>query len=381
MKKQIKKIILNIHLWLGLLTGLVIFIEGITGAIYVFSLEISESAYKDKYTLSSSAVTVEPLPLSQLTVKARELIEEDVPLLRIYRRNTSESTVAFVFQKLDPDALFYNSYMQFFKTVYLNPYSGEVVEIENTKWEFFNVIMWMHMTLLMSYDLGGAIVAWAVLGFVVMMISGLILWWPKNKKSRKMRFWFTWKTGFSGKRKVFDLHTVLGFYILSFGLIISITGLFWSFQSLNQGVKWIADGGKVIERPLPKVPDTVELSNQEPLDKVYQHMRVQSPNADSYVIKMPRKPEYPFVGRAYFSHATFYDRAVYYADSKTGHLLRKDEMDDLTNAEKVVGINYDIHVGSIGGLSTKVLAFITCLIISSLPITGFIIWRNKSYRV
>lgn len=43
-------------------------------------------------------------------------------------------------------------------------------------------------------------------------------------------------------------------------------------------------------------------------------------------------------------------------------------------------MNYDIHVGAIGGIEGKIIAFLSSLIVGSLPITGTMIWwgRRKS---
>jgi uncharacterized iron-regulated membrane protein len=62
-----------------------------------------------------------------------------------------------------------------------------------------------------------------------MLISGIILWWPKNKKARKQRFWFQWKNIKSWRRKNYDLHSILGFYASFFALILTLTGLFYAF--------------------------------------------------------------------------------------------------------------------------------------------------------
>jgi len=49
----------------------------------------------------------------------------------------------------------------------------------------------------------------------------------------------------------------------------------------------------------------------------------------------------------------------------------------------MINANYDIHVGSIFGLPTKIIAFIVSLLCASLPVTGFMIWygRNKKKKV
>lgn len=49
-------------------------------------------------------------------------------------------------------------------------------------------------------------------------------------------------------------------------------------------------------------------------------------------------------------------------------------------ADKIVRMNYDMHVGAILGLPGKFLAFFASLLASSLPVTGFIIWRGRKYK-
>lgn len=382
MRKSIRRLILKIHLIIGLITGLVIFVEAMTGAIYVFSVEISEWVYSQRREIQKSPEQEEHLPISQLCKVAKEAIDDEAPLVLVYVPNNPTASVLFSFEKTNDHALFYGDYMETSKTVYLNPYTAEIVKIENTKWEFFNVVLWLHLTLLLGYEIGSQIVSWSVVGFVLMIISGLILWWPKNKKTRKKRFSFDWKSGFGIKRKIFDLHTILGFYVLSVAFIIAMTGLYYSFSIIGKSMRWIANGGETIERPYAENPapiDSTLITN--PLDFSVQKTRNQSPCADSYVIKMPRGQGHPIVTRAYMSHHVFYDRTVRYFDAETGQLLQSDEMSDLTNGEKYGNMNYDIHVGAIGGLPTKILAFLSCLIIASLPVTGLMIWRNKSYRI
>ena len=49
-------------------------------------------------------------------------------------------------------------------------------------------------------------------------------------------------------------------------------------------------------------------------------------------------------------------------------------------ADKVIRMNYDIHIGAIGGLAGKVIAFISSLVIASLPITGVLLWYGRKYK-
>ena len=48
--------------------------------------------------------------------------------------------------------------------------------------------------------------------------------------------------------------------------------------------------------------------------------------------------------------------------------------------EKLRAMNYDIHVGSILGLTGKCMAFSASLIGASLPITGLFVWLGKKKK-
>jgi uncharacterized iron-regulated membrane protein len=50
---------------------------------------------------------------------------------------------------------------------------------------------------------------------------------------------------------------------------------------------------------------------------------------------------------------------------------------DAVFADKVIRMNYDIHVGSIGGLPGKIIAFLASLVTASLPVTGFLMWWGR----
>ena len=49
-------------------------------------------------------------------------------------------------------------------------------------------------------------------------------------------------------------------------------------------------------------------------------------------------------------------------------------------ADKIMRMNYDIHVGAIGGIPGKIIAFIASLFAASLPVTGFMIWLGRKKK-
>jgi uncharacterized iron-regulated membrane protein len=67
-------------------------------------------------------------------------------------------------------------------------------------------------------------------------------------------------------------------------------------------------------------------------------------------------------------------------DRYNGNLIWQQHWDQKNPGERLIGMNYDIHVGAIGGLAGKIIAFLAALVSASLPITGFYIWWNKKKK-
>jgi uncharacterized iron-regulated membrane protein len=73
----------------------------------------------------------------------------------------------------------------------------------------------------------------------------------------------------------------------------------------------------------------------------------------------------------------YYDRDDLQFDQYTGQLLNITHAARKSRGQQLLEMNYDIHVGAIGGLPGKIIAFIISLICASLPVTGFYIWWEK----
>lgn len=74
---------------------------------------------------------------------------------------------------------------------------------------------------------GKWIVGTATLLMVVILASGLVAWWPRNRKALRNRLTVTCTKGWP--RLWHDYHTSLGFYALLLLLLMALTGLTWSF--------------------------------------------------------------------------------------------------------------------------------------------------------
>ncbi|UYQ94605.1 PepSY domain-containing protein [Chitinophaga horti] len=272
-----------------------------------------------------------------------------------------------------------------FKAVYLNPYTGEVVGKKDWNKDFFRFILDGHFYLWMPPAIGHPVVAWAILIFVVLLITGLIMWWPKNLKKGNRDKSFKIKWGASFKRVNYDLHNVLGFYVMLLALVISLTGLVWGFEWFAKGSYFVASGGKTRPVVREKVfSDSTALASVSlPEDKLFAQMHQQYVGKYKYLsVSFPAAKADPIVVNFNPDDKTYYRRLFRYFDRHSlaeipSKALYSKEYEKGSFADKLYRMNYDIHVGAIGGLTGKVIAFFVSLICATLPVTGFLVWWGK----
>ncbi len=374
-----KKIAAWLHLWMGLLTGIVVVIISITGAIYVFEREFRGIAEPWRFVKEQKGPMLSPAAV----------VEKALP--------------AFAADSLKPNGITYgiageaaevrgtNRKSGVFVRAFVDPYNGKVVHVKRLRgkskaakeFDFFRFILDGHRTLWLPREVGHMVVGCSVLMFFCIAITGLVLWWPKKwtKAIRDKSF----KIKFDGsfKRTNYDLHNVLGFYSSVFLIIISLTGLIWSFQWVSRSVYWATSGGRSLTEKGDMRSDTLHMTkrNLASIDKVWERVRkIDEPKG--YYISIPVIAADAIGITAYLREGTYYKTNVYQFDQYSLKQLKASgpfsgRYADASTADKLRRMNYDIHVGAILGIPGKIIAFIVALISASLPITGFYIWWGK----
>lgn len=363
-----KKIFGWLHLWLGLISGIVVFIISITGAIYAWQPEISE------FTQPYRFVTVENKPYKPVT-DIRAVAEQAMNGKKAFRILYEEAGKAPVVQ-------FYQKKPYYYFNVYVNPYSGNVEKVLDRKDEFFRFIIDGHMYLWLPQDIGHLVVGYGTLVFLVILVSGIVLWWPRNKARRKTSFRIKWDT--SPKRLNYDLHNVLGFYASWIVLFAALTGLVWSFQWVAQAEFWVFSGGKTRPGAIAVNSDrNAPAKDSTTINQVFDQFRQRYHDAAVLALSLPINDSAPIVARAYPSSQQSHNADYCYFDQYTGKEIPVPYLGkyaDATLAEKVVRMNYDIHVGGIAGLPGRIAMFFASLISASLPVTGFMVWWGRKKK-
>jgi uncharacterized iron-regulated membrane protein len=364
-----KKAIGKIHLWLGFTSGLLVFIIAVTGCIYAFQKEIQDLTQPFRFVEKQAK---EFLPPSVLKAAA----EEQLPDKHIH-------AVQYLGPERSALVIYYSLEPEYYYLVYVNPYTAKVLEVRNMDTDFFNFILDGHFYLWLPPEVGQPIAASATLCFIVMLISGMVLWWPRKKKDARQRVTIRWRAKW--RRLNYDLHNVLGFYASAIALILAFTGLVWGFQWFATGLYALAGGEKSLLYTEP-LSDTTQLYSEDApaIDKIYADMKRQYPNAKTIEVHIPETNASIIGANANPDDETYWKLDYRYYDQYTMKEVPVDHIygrfPEAKAADKLLRMNYDIHTGAILGLPGKFLAFFASLICASLPVTGVYIWWGRKRK-
>ncbi len=384
--QRIRKLVNDIHLWLGLTSGLIVIAICFSGTVYVFNTELTESAAPHLYKVNPIPGK-ERIPVDSLLPKLKEVAGGTVTAITI--PSDLKRTYQFTIKKKGEEGR---------GTTYMvNPYTGDVVcnskETNGTK-EFMSTMFSLHRWLLLdkvetpiikgipNKELGSMITGWATIIFTLGCITGLIIWFPQKLRNWKQGLRIKWGAGW--KRVNHDLHNSLAFYALFFLLLMGLTGPQWSFEWYRNGLQKTLGTYKPKEAPgkekksksiLPEKGEAIAALSIT--DCIKEADKVLSYNGN-YMVTLPADSTSPIVFSktklGFFAPAAG-DKLT--LNPYTGKVIRTEIFADKPFNERIAGSIKAIHVGNVYGTFTKIIYFLACLIATSLPITGTMIWLNK----
>lgn len=378
-----RKIFRNIHLWLSVSFGILITLICFSGAALVFEKEVMELCHRELYFVKK--VEAAPLPMEQLMTKVAATLPDSVSVTGVNISSDPERAYQVTLSKPRRASM------------YVDQYTGEITG-KYERAPFFNFMFRMHRWLLDSMKQDGGIfwgkmiVGTSTLMFVFVLISGVVVWWPRTRKALKNSLKIVANKGW--RRVWYDLHVAGGMYALVFLLAMALTGLTWSFQwyrtgfyktfgvevqpSMGHGnaaANATAKGGKRDGKPEGREGRGAHrYSPYTNWQQVYEQLAEANPDYKqisvsdgSASVAVPR-----------FGNQRGTDR--YKFNPRNGEITETTLYKDLDNSGKIRGWIYSVHVGSWGGMLTRILTFVAALIGASLPLTGYYLWIRKKIK-
>ena len=363
-KITFKYLIRQLHLILGLVSGIIVFIVAIAGSLYVFEEEGRDLFQHDFYHVQHPGNVRVPFKQMADTLKAHFPKEK---FTNIRFKEAKDAAIIF-YNKKD-------------HAVSIDPFTSKIIGKQNLKTDFFSVDLDLHTHLLLG-ETGSVIVKCNVLIFFIMCISGLILWWPKQRRFLRQAVTINFKTG-SWKRTNWDLHRVLGFYAILVLLIISSTGIFFVYDSAKGLVAFVTN--QHAPKKEKKMKSKPVKNKHFTLDDAYGYMVTNYPGAEETVLTPAADSTAAIRVLMRYPYTIMRRQNSVYFNQYSGKILKAELYSNYTAYDAVAQSNYNLHTGRFRliGIGSKIIWFLSGLIAASLPVTGFIIWlgRKKKKKV
>lgn len=382
-------------------------ILAITGSIYLFKPQLDAVMYRPLMVVQPTVVM---LPyVQQLT--AVQQAYRDALVTKFTPNVAPERSAEVTLTTPDGQNL----------TVFVNPYTGQVLGDRNEDHNFQAQIREIHGELLMG-RLGDTLVELAACWGLVLLITGLYLWLPRRNG---FSVWGTLLPRLGSKsRRVFwrDLHAVSGFYgALLIGFLI-LTGLPWSgfwgetfAQVWNRFPAQMFDNypqstiltGALNQKGTQTVPWAVEQLPMPKSEPGHQHgEKAELPNsshaersatavnldeviavAQSNAAPAGFSVSFPTDETGVYTVSAFPDdptqEMTLHIDQYSSQVLTDIRWHDYGLVPKAVEMGIAVHMGKYFGLPNQLLMLFACLILVLLCVSGLVMWwrRRPSKRL
>ena len=354
----------DLHLWLGLASGIILFLVCLSGTILTFEHEIKD-ATRESMTVTPGS---QPVPLPDLV--DRVAAQEGGTVTGLTLPAGDDEPYRFSV-KSDPT-------QRRGSTVLVDPFTGAIqAEGPSSADDFLFVMFRLHRWLLLDTAVGRPIVGVATIIFLLLAVSGIVIWFPKKLRWKYIKQGFKIKTSAGWKRINHDLHNTLGFYACIFIVIMGLTGLCWSFEGYREGLSTVI-GAKVFDRSGPEF--TLGAGAQENTITVAEAIaeaREVFPGPGELSVSLPDERNAFFAVRHYAAGSWSPVTSDQLYLDRSGEVLAVTRFAEKGLGERIAGLIKPLHTGEIFGTFSKLLYFLACLIATSLPVTGTLIWWNK----
>jgi uncharacterized iron-regulated membrane protein len=235
-------------------------------------------------------------------------------------------------------------------------------------------VLKLHRTLFAD-TFGRVVVELTTSWTLVLLVSGLALWWP----ARAGKVWGVWLPRLRGPRYrvLRDLHAVPAAYLAPVAVLVAATGLFYTVVWL-WGYNAATGGAGNFPAALRAGPPAVPTGAKPvPVEVALAAARERWPGK-SYTVQLPKKPTDAYavtVRGAGDGGPSVYGLVA--VDPFSGAVTADVRHDALPLLERARLWVLPIHMGTVAGTPTKVLALVTCLALAGLAVSGVWMWLAR----
>ena len=387
------------HFYAGLVIAPFIFILSVSGLVYLFNDEINDFFQADKRFVEKAMPS---LPLDRIA----EIALGDYPAGKVTRidtpRSSDRSIEVFVTTAAD-EAI----------RVFVDPGMGDVLGSHNYYHTLVGLADQLHGSLFLG-EYGDAVVELAACWGLILIVTGVYLWWPRGEMSIWRALFPNWRM--SGRALWRSLHASIGLWTSALAIFLVLTGLPWatvwgglfrqateiagigyptSFRGYgtpaSETVTIGSEAGAaapwtLAEAPAPRSAPhgshghhTMEsaLSEGVPvgLNRVAAILAENGMQAP-YRLSLPKGASGVYVAFTYPDRPQ--GQRSLYIDQYSGRVLGDVSFADYGIAAKAIELGIQLHMGNYFGRLNQVVMAIPCIGLILLSLTGpYMWWRRR----
>jgi sulfite reductase (NADPH) flavoprotein alpha-component len=373
MASPIKSAFLQVHSIIGLAIALVVGLMGLTGAMLSFEDEIVAALNRDvaKVELRSAPV----LTPDQIVAKLQGQPGAGKVQLMLL---SSEPGVAV-------RARFARNEAGERSSVFVDPYDGRILAPVSGE-GFFATLRNLHRFLLLPGNgngYGRLITGVSAIGLLVLLISGMVLRWPRRVRS--IRMWLKPNLAMPGRAFHWSLHSVVGTWVLPVYVVIILTGLWWSFDWYRTSATWLLSSKPPVAAKAPakakggaRPASADEAAATPSLDRAWATFLADQGNHYANVyLAVPNGPG-PVRLRSLAKDAPHdVARDDFRIDGATGRVIAVERYADKSVGDSILQRVLQIHTGAAFGLVGRILFMIAAALMPLFTVTGFILYLSR----
>jgi len=371
--KGLRGVWLRVHRWLALSAGWVLIFSGLSGAALVVTPALDRWANPQLFEARSEAQS----DVHSAMTPAQATVPLD-SILRSVRKEFGDGANLVLRPARSPgETLQVRVRGSWRGTVYLDPATGAEQGRRGDTEGAANVLFKLHSALYLD-GTGKAILAWVALAYLFLLITGLILWWPRH-----------WAKGWNIAldrgllRSLFDLHRVGG---ATLGLLIAVsvaTGAYMAWRPLGAAVTWLSGATPVKAPTLPTLADEPAGGSPWTLDQLAARAAAQFPDAPpiGYIV-VPPHGNAPTRFRMMLADDPHPNgMSSVWIDPRTAQVLAVQRWNELDPGARATAVIYPLHTGELGGAALETAVAIGGLALGGLGISGaWLWWRRRAIK-
>jgi uncharacterized iron-regulated membrane protein len=391
------------HFYAGVLVVPMVLILSLTGAAYLFKPQIErweERAWQGLPTAGAAT------PEAQVSAALAALPGAK---FHSYRLPQQQGDAAMIHVGLAGAG---DGKAKAMRDVFVSP-QGQVVGVLDPEWRIMEIAHDTHGQLLLGKR-GSWLVELAASWAIVMILTGLYLWWPRGRGVAGV----LWPRLSAGSRTAWrDMHAVTGFWVSGLAMVLLLTGLPWAdvwgsaFKAVRAEMGWVKgkqdwtiggaapasdehaqhaqhdhaammamnghmpgmDHGSAKDQTRTTPAITLsEVVRRAQLERLAFPAVVTPPGASG---RFGRKGGDTWTMRSDSQNRPL--RTTITLDKQTGRELSRESFADGHPIDRVVGYGVAWHEGQLFGWVNQLIGVLTALMLATLSVSGFVMWRKR----